>query len=333
VLNLNTRNQPLQIAVCFALLMPGLIRSADNEIPTDFYERVSKACIEILVDDHLEGSGWIAEETGVIVTAAHVVPDPSKRIEVLLPGGGRVDATVIASDRGNDAALLRIPTRAGGYPTLPFAKEAPVAGTPIYLYGTPIQRHGVLLRGVVARNDTYFEFYTYMMDYVEIVHVTGVGPPGTSGGPWLNTKGEVIGLNSGMMRDNGAPSGVGCFSQAKPIQALLKSKQNAQTATLCCALEETWQQSAAYLKKLPPRTEGVVILKLKVEGPLGRAQIKDKEVIVAAGDKPMRMPNELITFIRSKKPGEEVKLKILSPEDGATREATVRLDDQEPARR
>ena len=321
------------LVLCVVLLRTNWLQSAENEIPSDFYERVAKACVEILVDDRLEGSGWIAEDTGIVVTAAHVVPDPSKRIEVLLPGGARVDANVISSDRGNDAALLRIPTRAGGYPVLPFAKEIPVAGTPIYLYGTPIQRHGVLLRGVVARNDSYFEFYTYMMDYVEVVHVTGVGPPGTSGGPWMNTKGEVIGLNSGVMRDNGAPAGVGCFSQAKAIQTLLKTKQNAQTATLRCALEETWQQPHAYLKKLPPRTEGVVILKPKADGPLARAQIMEKEIIIAADGKPMRLPNELITFIRSKKPGDELKLKIFRPDDGTTREATVRLDDQEPPRR
>ena len=114
--------QLLVIALAFS---NSASRAADD-LPADFYERVRRACIEVLVDDHLDGSGWIAEAEGIVVTAAHVVNTPGKRVEVMSPIIGRMEAKVIAIDRGNDTAVLKLPPREGGYPVLAFADRKSV---------------------------------------------------------------------------------------------------------------------------------------------------------------------------------------------------------------
>ena len=308
---------------CAAFLL--LAQLSAGELPEDFYDRIKKACVEILVDDHLDGSGWLVDSEGLVVTAAHVVPTPGKRIEVMLPPDVRVSATVVCVDRGNDAAVLRIPARPNGYPVLKFAEKMPAAGSTNYLFGAPIQRHGILLKGCVARNDTAFEYYDSISDYVEIVHLTCANPPGTSGGPWLNERGEVVGLNSGMMRDNKAPAGIGFAIPFAPIQRLIVSGKTARTATLGAAYEELWQQKRDFLQKFPPRTEGIVLPRLKAEGPGARGGLKEWDVIISADDTPLRYPDTLLRIIRAKKPGDEIKLKILAPNAEGVKEKTVRL--------
>src|SRR5437868_828515 len=73
---------------------------------SDLYSNACKSFVEILIDNHLDGSGWIATADGIAVTTAHVVGSPGKRIEIQSESLGRLEAKVIAVDRGNDTALL-----------------------------------------------------------------------------------------------------------------------------------------------------------------------------------------------------------------------------------
>ena len=315
--------------LCAGVFDCAALPAAEGALPEDYYERVKPACVEILGDGHLDGSGWIAEADGVVVTAAHVVRTQERHFEVILADGERLEAHVIAIDRGRDVALLRIPAREKGYPILPFAEKTPPAGRDIYLYGAPIQRHHVLLRGTVGRNDSTFEFYTWLYDYVEIIHITGCGPPGTSGGPWLNERAEVVGLNSGMMRDGNAPAGVAFLAPASSIRAILKDKRSAETATLGAAVEEIWQQPRDFIARFPPRTEGLVIVMPRADGPAVRAGLRERDVIISADGVAMRQPDSLLRMVRLKKPGDEIKLKIIPLIEGSPKEVTVRLDNLE----
>src|ERR1043165_7365554 len=93
----------------------------------DLYSNACKSFVEILIENHLDGSGWIASADGIVVTPAHVVGSPGKRIEINSESLGRLEAKVIAVDLGNDTALLKLPTRDTAYPALAFAEKVPVA--------------------------------------------------------------------------------------------------------------------------------------------------------------------------------------------------------------
>ena len=134
---------------------------------------------------------------------------------MISPAIGRRAAKVAAVDLGHDLALLRVDAREGGYPALPLAKEVPPPGAAVYLVATPMYQHGVLLRGMMAGDDSTFAYYSPA--YVEVMQVAGTVQAGTSGGPWFNRQGEVIGQQTGVMSMNDIPIGVVDMS---PVAAL-----------------------------------------------------------------------------------------------------------------
>lgn len=277
----------------------------------NLYDRTWPAVVEVLVNDHLNGTGWIADRAGYVITAAHVVVGDQRRIEVLIDGIGRTDAKLLAVDLGRDLALLTLPAREGGYPFLPAAKATPAAGSEIYLFGSPIYRHRIMLKGAVARTGASFEYLPDQRSYIETIHVAADTPRGTSGGPWVNAAGQFIGLQSGMMRDQNAQVGIAFVIPLEPIRDLLESKTSTSTATLGIAIEEIWEQTFDYLKKFPPRTEGLVVRQPDADGPAAKAGIVELDVIVAVNGQPVRLRDQLMRIIRAAAPGDELTLKTL----------------------
>jgi S1-C subfamily serine protease len=291
----------------------------------DLYERAKRASVEVLVDDHLDGSGWFADAKGLVLTAAHVVNRPDRRIEVLSPVAGRLPAKIVAVDHGFDLLLLQVEPREGGYPTLALADRVPPASDDVFLFAASMYRHGLLLRGMVARDDTTFEYYGDQHRYIEVVHVAANVQQNNSGGPWMNHRGEVVGLQSGMFSLHGVPVGVAHMIPVAAIRGLLKNRRSAATPTLGAAVEETWQQQRDFLNRYPPRTEGLVVKVLQNESPASRAGLKQWDVIVAADGQKVRLPDELLRIVRGKQPGQALKLDVLGPDGAGSREATVSL--------
>ncbi len=290
------------------------------------YDRVKAVTVEILVNDHLNGTGWIADAQGHVFTAAHVVSGEDRRIEVLTQNYGRLEAKLIALDRGHDLALLQLPQREGGYAFAPMAAAMPPALSDVYLMGAPIYRHSVLLEGRVARTGTTFEYLPNLRNYIETIHVAGSSPRGTSGGPWFNSRGEIVGLQSGMMRDQNASVGIAFVIPVQFIQFLINTKADVETVTLGAAVEELWEQPWDMLKKFPAKTQGLVVRVPEADGPAGKAGLKENDVIIAVDDKPVYLRDEFIKLLRARRAGDELKLSILREKDGKPATVMVKLD-------
>jgi len=289
----------------------------------DLYRRAKMASVEVLSDGHLIGSAWFADPEGVLVTAAHMIESPSRTLEVQSPAVGRIDAELVAVDLGHDLALLRLKPRDGGYPVLTLAEKLPPPGDDVFLFGVPMFRHAVLLRGMAARDDTVFEYYAER--FIEVSHVAATVQGGMSGGPWLNRQGEVVGLQSAVMSLNAVPVGIALMVPVDAIRTLLTNKRNAATPTMGAAVEELWQHGPDVLKRFPPRTEGLVVRAMRPDGPAARTGLKEWDLIVAADGQKVRFSGELLRIVRGKHPGETLKLSILGPDGTDSREVVVGL--------
>jgi len=297
---------------------------------TQFYQQAKAACVEILVDGRLSGSGWFATSDGYLFTAAHVVGLPGRRIEVLTQFG-RHRAKVVAIDRGHDLALLRLTALKGETVYLKNAKRSSPPLSRIYTFGAPMFRHNILIDGMMARNDTTFEYYGDQKQYFEITQVSATILKGMSGGPWLNRKGEVVGLQSGVIFVNSTPASIGHIAPLSAIKRLLKTKKTTSTPTLGLAVEELWQQSHKEIRRFPVGTEGLVVIIINANGPAQNAGITKGDLIIAADGKKVRLPDELLRLVRAKKSGEKIQLTIRNQKDAKTENKSVQLGVLEEA--
>ncbi|MEX2215451.1 MAG: trypsin-like peptidase domain-containing protein [Phycisphaeraceae bacterium] len=319
----------LLLSVCLlALLAAGFVALADRDgpktappdavtalppilTPSQLYDHAQAAVVEVIIDDHLNGSGWIADPSGLVFTAAHVVDRDHKRIEVMTSKGERIEATLVAVDAGHDMAMLRLAGRDAPYPALPTAISLPQPGEAIYLFGSPIYRHAIMIRGYVARRDMAFEYLSEQQTYIETMYVAADTPRGTSGGAWLNARGQVVGLQSGMMLDNSAQVGIAFVTPASAIHQLLQSKESATTLSLGVAIEEMWEQPTDFLRKFPAKTEGIVIRTAHDGGPAAKAGLGESDVIVAVDGVPIRYRDQFMRLILATPKGKDVVLRVI----------------------
>src|SRR5258708_22290252 len=108
---------------------------SENSIADKVYERAKAGSVELLVDGHLSGSGWFADKSGLVMTAAHVIEKPGRRLEVNSPSLNRLPAKVVAVDLGHDLALLKVDLGQREAPALSFAERLPAPGTEVYWFG------------------------------------------------------------------------------------------------------------------------------------------------------------------------------------------------------
>ena len=223
----------------------------------------------------------------------------------------------------------RLKCSAGDLPVLGLSAIPLRVGDEILQFGAPLYRAGVLQPGRVAQPDTSFEFYPDRKGYVEVVHVAAMMQAGTSGGPWLDRAGNVVGLQSGLMSLDGKPVGIAFVVPAAPIRRLLKSLCDAATPDAGFWVDQLWERDAEFLKKFPAGAEGLVVSGMRKDGPAAQAGIQPGDVVISAEGKKLSRIRELLEIIRAKKPGEQLKLTLLRAGSSEPLQRTLTLDRAE----
>jgi serine protease Do len=319
--------------VCFLTGLAGILiavsPAAGGELSGQNYEKARAATVEILVNGHLNGTGWIADSAGLVMTAGHVVENPDRKFEITSPSLGRKEATFVAVDLGHDLALLRIDPRKEGYPALKLAEKCPAPGASVFVMGAPLYRHGVLAPGTIASSETAFEYYADRFN--EVTHISAMVPRGMSGGPWLNTAGDVVGVQSGVMSQTNIPIGIAFAGPLGAMRTLLERRKTAATPSLGLIAEELWTQDRKTIDRFPPKTEGLLIKFLQTDGPSMRAGLKESDLIVSADGKGVRLIADLLRIVLSKQPGQPLELTILRPDGAGQSKVAVSLGKLEVA--
>ena len=289
----------------------------------DLYSKISPSCLEILVGGRLDGSGVILDKKGFVMTAFHVVKKKGKKFEALSQTLGRLPLRLIASNRGSDLALLSLPERKGGYPTLPFAEKIPVEGTRVFLMGSPIFRHNLLLQGTIARRTESYSWYDGA--FTNTFPITGIAAPGTSGGPWVNKQGEIFAIQVAGVTTESGHQGVNSAVALSSIKPLLKNQQTITLPTIEAAVEELWGQSPYLLKEMPDRIEGLLFRQVSPKGVCGKAGIKDEDIMLEANGKKFQRIEPFMTYIRSLKVGTEITFLICNAKGENNKTITIQL--------
>ncbi|HMD33061.1 MAG TPA: trypsin-like peptidase domain-containing protein, partial [Candidatus Acidoferrales bacterium] len=274
------------------------------------------------------GSGFVIDPKGYILTNYHVVADAEK-IEVLLGdqhAQTRYPAKFIGADQRNDVALIKIDTKGAQIPALPLGdSSALLVGQKVLAIGNPFGFQSTLTTGVVSALGRTVQ--TGQNTFIEDAIQTDASiNRGNSGGPLLDTRGQVIGINSAIYSPTGTAAGVGFaipINLARRIANDLITEGRVRRATLGADVIPLFANLADYLKL--PVKQGLLIERVVPGGPAARAGLRGGsspvtdglrrymtggDLIVSADGKAVSSSLDLNLTLNRKRPGEIMTLEI-----------------------
>lgn len=190
----------LTIGQVYARVSAGVVDVGVVETTTDPWGRPRSV--------EAEGSGFVLDTRGDIVTSAHVVADATT-ITVSFKNGTKADATLVGSDASTDVAVLRVAVPVAKLSPLAFAASSTVkVGDPVVAIGSPFGYPQSITAGIVSALGRTIEAPNGAAIRNAIQTDTAINS-GNSGGPLLNAAGKVIGVNAQIASRSGGSDGVG----------------------------------------------------------------------------------------------------------------------------
>jgi putative serine protease PepD len=271
------------------------------------------------------GSGSIIDTKGHILTNHHVVAN-AKKLEVTLADGSKWPAKLIGSDPDNDLAVIKIDAPKEKLKVVPMGDSKSLKiGQKVLAIGNPFGLQRTLTTGIVSSlgRTIRSEVGTLIED---VIQTDAAINPGNSGGPLLNSEGEIVGINSAIISPSGGSVGIGFaipVNTAKRVVPELLSKSYVTYPYIGATIQSLIPEMAKYLKLKIER--GAMISEVVKGGPADKAGLKGGnqkvqvgnmivlvggDIVVKADQKEVKTNDELIHYIREKKPGDTVLLKV-----------------------
>lgn len=268
------------------------------------------------------GSGFLISADGYVITNHHVV-DGATTVRVTLPDRRGFDAEVVGSDEQSDVALLKVD--ASGLPFLRAGKAADVKpGQWAVAIGSPFGFDQSVTAGIVSAVGRANHYANQR--YVPFIQTDVAINRGNSGGPLLNTSGEVIGINSQIFSNSGGYMGV---SFAIPIDVVmnvadqLKATGQVRRGQMGVQVQEIRPEAAKGLGL--PDTRGALVADVIAGGAAAKAGIERGDVIREVDGVRINQSSDLPPMIGAKAPGSRVAVKVWR--EGRTRDLTVTLTE------
>lgn len=281
------------------------------------------------------GSGYIISPDGYILTNHHVAGNASK-IVVTMTNGEKYDAEIIGSDMTTDVALLKINAKNLPYLSLGNSDEVMVGEWAI-AFGNPFglfdkNAKPTVTVGVISNMGIDFtqpdEGGTRV--YKGMLQTDAAISSGNSGGPLVNSLGEVIGMNtvifSTAQSNRGAGSiGIGFaipINRVKKIVDLIKSdKKLDRDFYVGMDVREIDEQISAYLKT--SQKEGVIVFSVERRSPADEAGIEPGDIILKINDKPVHKADDYLVEVGDAVAGEKMYFEIQRGDDKIKKTVTL----------
>jgi S1-C subfamily serine protease len=297
-----------------------------------------------------QGSGFVIDKEGNIVTTTHVVtnggnlngggePRKAKQVFVEFGDRNRVPAEIVGFDADADVALIKVDPEGLDLKPLTLSDRAGFAvGEPVAAIGSPFGEEQSLSVGVISATDRTVEGLTnFGID--NAIQTDASINPGNSGGPLLDAEGEVIGINEQIASSSGSNSGVGF---AIPVTSVrysidqLKADGEVDYAYLGVTSESVYPQLAEHLGL--DTDAGALITDVVNGSPADDAGLRGStgedtfqlrqvktggDVVIAVEGEPVLANNDLSTLIARHKPGDTVTVEVVR--DGDETSVDVRL--------
>jgi S1-C subfamily serine protease len=269
------------------------------------------------------GSGFVIDTDGHILTNYHVVHG-AETIEVILGDQSHYKARYIGADTRNDIALIQI--NAGGHKlaTLKLGDSRNLlVGQRVLAIGNPFGFQSTLTTGVVSSlGRTVQTGENTFID--EAIQTDASINTGNSGGPLLNSHGEVIGINSAMYAPTGNNVGIGFaipINTARRVAEALITKGHVSHPTLGAEGRAIWPGLAQALGLSVD--QGILIERVDPGGPAAQAGLRGGDKIVLAGLQQLRIGGDIVVAIDGKPVTSQMDLNLLLNREGPGDTVTI----------
>jgi 2-alkenal reductase len=317
----------------------------------ELYQRVNPSVVNITVFatatneavlPFSQGSGFVYDTTGTIVTNAHVVHG-AEQIEVNFYNGHTAEAELVGFDLNSDLAVLHVNELPEGVAALPLASmEGLAVGQTVVAIGNPFGYEGTLTRGIISGLGRTIPALT-IFSIPQSIQTDAAINPGNSGGPLLNMRGEVIGVNAQIVTGDNteANSGVGFAIPVSIVNRVVPSLvQNGEyiwpwmgvaggdvTLSLVKAMDLA-DDKGAYIADVADNGPAE---KAGLRGGTSNVTIDGREltvggdIVTAIDGQPVNSFDDMLVYVALQtSPGQEVVLTVLR--DGELMDITLELE-------
>ncbi len=313
--SLGTSDQPITTAV----------RGVDDEPAIDVaavLQTITPSVVTIisnLADGRATGTGVVISSDGEILTNAHVVEDADSVSVMFVDSLNPVSAQVLAIDMGNDLALLRVDL--SGLLPVVFADATSIdIGDDVVAVGFALNLDGgpTVTRGIVSALNRTITSGDGALD--GLIQTDTAISSGNSGGPLLNTSGQVIGINTAVFKSSTdvAANNVGfsiSVSEVLPVIVALRALANGATRT------EGYLGVTVLNRDDGGR--GAVIGDVSPDSPADLAGMIAGDIVIEADGSPVDGQLALVAAIRDRSPGDTIAVDVLRNDKRMTLSATL----------
>lgn len=249
------------------------------------------------------GSGFIISADGFILTNAHVVEGASD-VYVTLTDKREFKARIVGSDTRTDVAVLKID--GSSLPRLTMGDSDKIrAGEWVLAIGSPFGLENTVTAGIVSAKarDTG--------DYLPLIQTDVAVNPGNSGGPLINLKGEVIGINSQIYSRSGGFMGISFavpIDEALRVADQLKASGRVTRGRIGVQIGEVTKDVAESLGLA--RAQGALVQRVEPDGPAAKAGLEAGDIIQKYNGAAIERPSDLPRMVGATKPGSRATVTV-----------------------
>lgn len=269
------------------------------------------------------GSGVIISSDGYIVTNNHVI-DNASIVEVTLNDKRKFDAKIIGTDPSTDIALLKI--EAENLPTIKLGDSDDLhIGEWVLAVGNPFNLTSTVTAGIVSAKARNINILNAEMKIESFIQTDAAVNPGNSGGALVNTRGELIGINTAIASQTGSYSG---YSFAVPtsivskVVADLKEYSVVQRAVLGVQIVDINDDFAK--EKELKTLKGAYIMSVQENSSAADANLKEGDIITGINEQTVNSVAELQEQVSRYRPGDNIKINYIRNEQAQSVIATLK---------
>ena len=265
------------------------------------------------------GTGFLIDPDGSILTNHHVI-EGVERLTVKLADGRTLRADVVGSDPDTDIALIKV-SGPGPFPHAMLGDSSKLrVGEWVCAIGNPLAYEHTVTVGVVSFIGRKL-FDPSLDNYIQTDAAISFG---NSGGPLINSRGQVIGINSAVSRQVSSIGFAIPINQARAVLKQLRTLGRVERGYIGVTLRDVDPDLQQSLKLA--RADGALVQDVTPGSPGARVGLRPYDVIVSVDDQPVRTHDRLIREIAERQPGSSVRLEYRR--DGRTAAVSVRLAER-----